>query len=140
MYGSRRSGLGAARPAAIRGGMARYEFALAPETAEIARLLEWVQACFAAAGIARDLAFKLALVLEEAAMNVISHAFAGRPPPHAIRIRLDIELAEIVAEIVDNGRPFDPSAAQPPDFSTPLAARNPGGLGIHLIRTMMDRV
>jgi anti-sigma regulatory factor (Ser/Thr protein kinase) len=83
---------------------------------------------------------KLALVLEEAAMNVLSHAFADRPPPHAIRIRLDVGLAEIVAEIVDNGRPFDPSAAPPPDFSIPLAARDPGGLGIHLIRTMMDKV
>lgn len=120
--------------------MAGHAIALVPDIAEIPRLIEWVDACCAAAGLAGDLPFKLALVLEEAAMNVISHGFAGVAPPHAIRVRLEFAPGVVAAEIADNGRPFDPLAAPPPDLSLPLDQRDPGGLGIHLIRTMMDRV
>ena len=120
--------------------MPRHDLALAPDIAEIPRLIEWVASCCGAAGVTGDLALKLALVLEEAVMNVISHAFAGRRPPHTIRVSLEVGTAIIAAEITDNGRPFDPSTAPPPDLSAPLEQRDPGGLGIHLIRTMMDRV
>src|SRR5580704_8964929 len=54
--------------------------------------------------------------------------------------RLDIAADRCVAEIVDNGHPFDPSAAPPPDLAIPLHQRDPGGLGIHLMRQMTDRV
>ena len=46
----------------------------------------------------------------------------------------------MVAEIIDNGRAFDPTAAPAPDLSLPLEQRDPGGLGIHLMRRMIDRV
>jgi len=42
--------------------------------------------------------------------------------------------------VIDNGHPFDPTAAPEPDLSLPLERRRPGGLGIHLMRSMMDRV
>lgn len=42
--------------------------------------------------------------------------------------------------MIDNGQPFDPSAAPEADTSLPLDQRDPGGLGIRLIRRMMDRV
>jgi anti-sigma regulatory factor (Ser/Thr protein kinase) len=72
--------------------------------------------------------------------NVIAHAFAGRPAPHRLDLRLAIAPASVVVEIVDNGRPFDPTAAPAPDLSTPLECREPGGLGIHLMRALMDRL
>ncbi len=101
---------------------------------------DWVKACCGADGLADDTAFKMALALEEAVMNVISHAFADLPPPHLIRVRLDITAESLTAEVIDNGHPFDPTAAPSPDLSLPLERRHPGGLGIHLMRTMMDRM
>jgi serine/threonine-protein kinase RsbW len=80
------------------------------------------------------------LALEEAVANVINHAFAGVPAPHRIAVALAIEDDRVAAEIIDNGRPFDPSAAPEPDRTPPLESRDIGGLGIHLIRRMMDRV
>jgi serine/threonine-protein kinase RsbW len=85
-------------------------------------------------------AHKLALALEEAVMNVLTHAFAGLPPPHRISIRLAIADAGVLAEVIDNGRPFDPTAAPEADLARPLAARAPGGLGIHLMRSLVDRI
>lgn len=42
--------------------------------------------------------------------------------------------------ITDDGVAFDPLAAGPPDTSLPIEAREIGGLGIHLVRNLMDQV
>ncbi len=120
--------------------MASHEQDVEPQVGEVSRLIDWVESCCAAEGLAEDLTFKLTLALEEAVANVISHAFLGLPPPHSIKVRLDITAQSVSAEIIDNGRPFDPTAAPDPDLSLALEERSPGGFGIHLMRGMMDRV
>jgi anti-sigma regulatory factor (Ser/Thr protein kinase) len=120
--------------------MAASELRVKPHVVEVRRLIEWVESCCAAEGLADDVAFKITLALEEGVMNAIDHAFAGLPPPHSITVRLDITAASVSAEIIDNGHPFDPTSAPDPDVSLPLEARDPGGLGVHLMRTMMDRL
>ena len=120
--------------------MTSYELDVEPQVGEVPRLIDWVGNCCAAEGLAEDLTFKLTLALEEAVANVIAHAFPGLPPPHSIKVRLDITAQSVSAEIIDNGRPFDPTAAPDPDLSLPLERRCPGGLGIHLMRGMMDRL
>ncbi|MEI9479990.1 MAG: ATP-binding protein, partial [Deltaproteobacteria bacterium] len=42
--------------------------------------------------------------------------------------------------VQDDGRPFDPLYAQAPDIHSPLAERPVGGLGIYIVRKMMDEV
>lgn len=44
----------------------------------------------------------------------------------------------IVVEITDDAKPFDPSGVAQPDTGIPLEDRPVGGLGIHLVREMMD--
>lgn len=120
--------------------MASYELCITPEVSEIPRLIDWVEACCSADGLSDHVGFRLALAIEEAVTNVIGHAFAGVAPPHLINVRLDITPQSFIAEIVDNGRPFDPTSVPPPDLSLPIEQRTPGGLGIHLMRSMVDRV
>ena len=120
--------------------MASHEFDVKPQVCEVARLIEWIGSRCAAEGLVDDIAFKLTLALEEAVVNVISHGFADLPPPHSITVRLEITAQSVTADIVDNGRSFDPISEPDPDLSLPLEERDPGGLGIHLIRGMMDRV
>jgi len=114
------------------------ELRLEPLLSETPRLIEWVEARCAAAGVAGEIAMKLALVLEEAVANVIQHGLPGSQPPHRITVRLDVYADSVAAEVTDNGSPFDPTSAPPPDLSLPLEQRPPGGLGIHLMREMMD--
>jgi anti-sigma regulatory factor (Ser/Thr protein kinase) len=120
--------------------MAGHHLSLNPDVGEIPRLIDWVERCCGEAGITSDLSFRLALALDEAVANVIGHAFAGQAPPHRIEIELDITDASVVATLIDNGRAFDPSTAPEPDVSLPLEQRDPGGLGILLMRRMVDRV
>ena len=117
-----------------------YRLSLAPDIAEISRLIDWVETCCGEAGVANDTAFKLALVLEEAVANVIHHAFADMPAPHRVTVELAIDPERVAALVIDNGQAFDPSSAPEADITLPLEERDPGGLGIRLIRQMMDRV
>jgi len=120
--------------------MASHDMTVAPDLSGIPPLSEWVEERCQEAGLGAELTFKFMLAIEEAVTNVVSYAFTDMPPPHRIRVRLDIDDERCAAELVDNGRPFDPSAAPPPDLTGSLEEREAGGLGIHLIRNMVDRV
>jgi anti-sigma regulatory factor (Ser/Thr protein kinase) len=115
-------------------------FDLAPDIGEIPRLLDWVETCCGKAAVGGDTCCKLSLALEEAVANVINYGFSKTPPPHRIKILLAIDADRVSAQVIDNGQPFDPSAAQGPERNLPLERRDPGGLGICLIHSMMDRV
>ena len=120
--------------------MAAHELSVEPDISAIAPLLEWIERRCREDGLTDDVTFKMTLVLEEAVTNVINYGFADLPPPHVIRVRLDIVRERIVAEVVDNGRPFNPLARPDPELFRPLEDRQPGGLGIHLMRRMTDRL
>ena len=84
-----------------------------------------------------DLVFKLNLVLEELGVNIVNYSGATGD----IEISLASNSERVTVEISDNGRPFNPLLDQDtPDVSAPLGDRPIGGLGIHLVRSMMDEM
>jgi serine/threonine-protein kinase RsbW len=85
----------------------------------------------------------LQLALEEAVTNVMKYAYRGANiPPGEQRIAVHLEAGdnEAGAVIEDDGTPFDPLSLPPPDFDVPLEDMPVGGLGIHLVRQVMDHV
>jgi serine phosphatase RsbU (regulator of sigma subunit)/anti-sigma regulatory factor (Ser/Thr protein kinase) len=96
-------------------------------------------------GIARRLdlteqtLFEIELAVEEAAMNVVSHAY---PPDQVGDILVRFDALDDVVHITlsDWGVPLDPSAVKPFDIDAPVETRIRGGMGLHLIRSMMDQV
>ena len=84
-----------------------------------------------------DLVFKLNLVLEELGVNIVNYSGATGD----IEISLASDGERVTVEISDDGRPFNPLLDQEtPDISAPLGNRPIGGLGIHLVRSMMDEM
>ena len=84
-----------------------------------------------------DLVFKLNLVLEELGVNIVNYSGATGD----IEISLASDAERVTVEISDDGLPFNPLLDQEtPDISAPLGDRPIGGLGIHLVRTMMDEM
>jgi serine/threonine-protein kinase RsbW len=55
-------------------------------------------------------------------------------------VRIEFRNGALTATVSDDGRPFDPLSQPSPDIHAPLEDRTIGGLGIHLIRSMMDAV
>jgi anti-sigma regulatory factor (Ser/Thr protein kinase) len=79
----------------------------------------------------------LNLALEEILANIIAYGYAD-DREHEIRVRLSAGEGEVRVDVEDDGRPFNPLDAPEPDTSAPLAERPVGGLGIHLVRNLMD--
>ncbi len=79
------------------------------------------------------------LVLEEALSNVILYAYE-KGSTHEIRIDVNYTDHQLGITITDTGRPFDPTQQKEPDIHLPAEERPIGGLGIFLIRKIMDEV
>jgi anti-sigma regulatory factor (Ser/Thr protein kinase) len=79
------------------------------------------------------------VVLDEILSNIISHAYK-HDERSEILVRLEYRPNEIVVEVEDAGKPFDPLQVPPPDLAGPLQTRQVGGLGIHFIKSLMDEV
>ncbi|MBN2263954.1 MAG: ATP-binding protein [Prolixibacteraceae bacterium] len=85
------------------------------------------------------LAMNLNLVIEEAITNVVFYAYDDKLP-HLIDIDFELDGNELVIVISDDGTPFDPTKKTDPDISLSVDDRQVGGLGIFLIRKIMDKV
>lgn len=109
------------------------------DLAELQRLNQLVSDFAEHHGLPSELVFRLTLVLEEIITNVISYGYEDEME-HEISVRLSWEDPDMKIEVEDDGRPFNPLEAPPPDMVKPLAERPVGGLGIHLVREMMDKL
>ncbi len=89
-------------------------------------------------GWPEDLLFKINLVLEEVGLNIIYYAFDSGS--HEFDIIVTSSAQAITIEAIDDGRPYDPLTETPlPDLDASIECRPVGGLGVHLVRTLMDR-
>jgi anti-sigma regulatory factor (Ser/Thr protein kinase) len=77
------------------------------------------------------------LVFDEILNNAISYGFED-PDHGVIEIRVELRSRRICLTISDNGKPYDPLARREPDTTLDIDRRDVGGLGIHLIRNVMD--
>ena len=82
--------------------------------------------------------FEVQTAVDEACTNVILHAYSGEEG--TIAISCELQDHDFVITIRDNGRPFDPSSVPSPDLEAALEERRVGGLGVHLMRKLMDDV
>ena len=109
------------------------------DLAELQRLNQLVTDFAEHHSLPSELVFRVTLVLEEIITNVISYGYEDEME-HEISVRLSWEDPDMKIEVEDDGRPFNPLEAPPPDMLKPLAERPVGGLGIHLVREMMDKL
>jgi len=82
-------------------------------------------------------AMNLNLAMEEAVTNVVLYAY-GEDEKGDIDIDCLCEENEMTFVITDKGKPFDPTQASDPDITLSAEERGIGGLGIFLVRKLMD--
>ncbi len=78
------------------------------------------------------------VVFDEWLTNIVDYAHAGREDA-SIEVALALSPEQLTAEIQDHGEPFDPlNDSVEPSLDLDVEDRPIGGLGVHLIRTLMD--
>ncbi len=83
--------------------------------------------------------YNIQLAADEAASNVIEHAYEG-VNDGLMELSCGVSGNTITIILVDHGESFDPSAIPLPDLKADLSERKIGGLGIFLMRKLMDEV
>lgn len=83
--------------------------------------------------------FQLNLALEEAVVNVMNYAY-GEEKGQPVILDMEAEGDTLTFILSDNGAPFDPTAAEDPDITLSAEERGIGGLGIFLVKQLMEEV
>ena len=83
--------------------------------------------------------FAIQLAVDEACTNVVQHAYKGMTPKD-IDVFVEVDSKKLTITVSDHGRGFDPDSFPQLDMDAYLNELKRGGLGIYLIRTLMDEV
>ena len=108
------------------------------DIATISQLSEFVETVCEEKGLDMALTMNLNLALEEAVVNVMSYAYPGSQGDVMVDIIIDDQ--KVVSILTDSGIPFDPTQKGDVDTTLPAEERPIGGLGIHLVKQIMDKV
>ena len=92
-----------------------------------------------AGGFADKDIYNIQLAADEAASNIIEHAYEG-VSDGLLELSCGVKGNTITIILVDHGESFDPSEIPLPDLKADLSERKIGGLGIFLMRKLMDEV
>jgi serine/threonine-protein kinase RsbW len=93
----------------------------------------------AASGFDEPTTARIALAVDEATTNVLEHAYRGATD-RSVGLRFDLRTTEVRIEIVDSGEMVDPRDLPKVDVEQFASERRKGGLGVHLMERIMDRV
>jgi len=83
--------------------------------------------------------YNIQLATDEAASNIIEHAYENQPDG-ILDLSCGVRSDVITIILIDHGGSFDPSDVPPPDLKADLSDRKIGGLGLFLMRKLMDEV
>lgn len=97
---------------------------------------DFVGQTLAAAGCPRELETQIQIAVEELFVNIAHYAYA--PGRGEVEIGCALEAGSVVIRFRDRGVPFDPLAEADADVSLPAGERKIGGLGICLVKRIMD--
>jgi len=86
-----------------------------------------------------DTMSEIRIVCDEVLANIIGHGFPDGTE-HDVTVSVEMEGRRLVLTVSDDGVPFDPRTFPTPDTSQPLEQRPVGGLGIHLVRHLVDEM
>jgi anti-sigma regulatory factor (Ser/Thr protein kinase) len=102
----------------------------------LSAVADFVEGALRDGGVAEDIVFCVHLAVDEACTNIISYSRA-----RSLSVSIQVCMEDVTVIITDDGIAFDPLTAKPPDIlGNDINNRQPGGLGVYLIRKSVDEV
>ena len=116
--------------------MLKRSLTLPNDVQTIPQLAEFVEGVGEELGFDMEDTMGLNLALEEAVVNVMTYAY----PKGTVQIDAEANNQRLKLVITDQGSPFDPTAKEDADITLSVEDRPIGGLGIFLVRQLMDSI
>ena len=92
-------------------------------------------------GFSDDDIYQIELAVDEACANVVKHAYMNTSATkNEMLVTVHVKPDRLEITIADRGKGFNPDHLHSPDMDEYLKRMKPGGLGVHLIKTLMDKV
>jgi anti-sigma regulatory factor (Ser/Thr protein kinase) len=117
-----------------------FETVLENRLAEIARVIDEFDEFAAEHGLQNPVRRRVDMALDEVLNNIISYGFEDAEEAQTIMVRGEVSPEQVTITVIDSGRPFDPFAQELSVTESGVEDREIGGLGIHLVRNVMDSV
>ncbi len=108
-------------------------------TENLSEIRDFIRSAAADIGISSDRTENIVLAVDEACTNIIKHAYKFYPDGE-ILIKLRCAGSKFTIELIDYGSSFDPENVPVPDIKRFYEQHKVGGLGIYLMKTLMDDV
>jgi sigma-B regulation protein RsbU (phosphoserine phosphatase) len=115
------------------------ELSVANRLEEIDSVNESFEAFAAEHGLPEKIRRSMKLVFDDLLNNVISYAYDD-DEEHRIDVHVELSSDRVAVRISDDGHPFNPFGRSAPDTALTVGEREIGGLGIHLVQSLMDEV
>ena len=114
-------------------------FILKNDLIEIKRLTDILCKLCEENNICNKVLCDVTLALEEIFANIVNYAYEDNKE-HLVKIHVKIQDNVLALEIKDDGKPFNPLEIPMTNTQAPFAERKIGGLGIHLVRNLIDEL
>jgi serine/threonine-protein kinase RsbW len=108
-------------------------------TDNLALIREFTRSSAAECGFSDETIGKIILAVDEACTNIIKHAYKYSPEGN-IFLAVKFEERKFFISITDEGKHFDPTCVPEPDLVQYYKQKRAGGLGMFLIKKLMDEV
>ena len=116
-----------------------YTFELKSNLSELEILCEKLESICQSLSLPKKCKFEINLALDELFTNIISYGFDDAEE-HVIEITIDVKPEQVVLRVEDDGVPFNIVEVSEPPAACSVENCKIGGLGIHLIKNLMDEI
>ncbi len=113
------------------------ELTIENDLAQLAVVRDQVESFAKRENLSHEVGFAAKLALEELLTNTISYGY-GDKSAQFIEIQLEVRGDQLIIRTADDGLAFDPRTAKEPNTQSSLEDREIGGLGVHLVKNLMD--
>jgi len=117
----------------------RASITLRGDHAELTRLQAFTDEFARACGLPDDERWRLLIILEELFTNAVTHGHGPDAVGGNVTVALGWRRDRLRISFVDDGQPFDPLAFRGPDLEDATEERGIGGLGIHIVRSLVHQ-
>jgi serine/threonine-protein kinase RsbW len=115
------------------------EIRVKSRTENLAAIRDFVSSYAKKAGLSGEMIDNIMLAVDEACTNIIKHAYKSIPDGE-LSIKLEYKNKKFTITIIDFGNSFDPDLVPKPDLQRYYKEKKVGGLGMYLMKTLMDEV